>query len=151
MVAHHSTFEFHGAPQMLTQNTPTSSTIKAASLVVATAITLVASPGAIAAEPVVITFPAGENTPASITLLQRQGNIGRDNAFYDNYRPQVQFSAEKQQVTCTVRVPQSQEKVEPGQTAEVALNCSEKFKIRDKERSFLVFEGGRKVAVGTIK
>lgn len=104
-----------------------------------------------AADPKLVVYPEGVNTPATLTLLTRDGKVGRDNPFYDNYRPQVQFSAEREQITCAVRVPQDLEKVEPGQTADVALNCSDRFKSRTDEKSFVVFEGGRKVAVGKLK
>lgn len=104
-----------------------------------------------AAEPKVATFAAGVDTPARMSLLPRQGQVGRDNPFYDNYRPQIQFTAQKQPVTCTVRVPASTEKVEPGQTADVALNCSEQFKSLDTDRTFVVTEGGRRVASGQLK
>lgn len=104
-----------------------------------------------AADPKVTVYPEGVDTPVAITLLQRDGKVGRDNPFYDNYRPQVQFPAEREPVTCAVRVPQALEKVAPGQTADVALNCTGKFSVRQDEKSFVVFEGGRKVAVGTLK
>ena len=99
----------------------------------------------------VVVYPEGVSTPVTLTLLARDGKVGRDNPFYDNYRPQVQFSATPQPVTCAVRVPQVLEKVEPGQTADLSMVCSEKFKSRSDEKSFVVFEGGRKVAVGTLK
>lgn len=104
-----------------------------------------------AADPKVATFPAGVDTPARMSLLPRQGQVGRDNPFYDKYRPQIQFTAQKQPVTCTVRLPTSTEKVEPGQTADVALNCSEQFKSLDTDRSFVVTEGGRRVASGQLQ
>lgn len=106
---------------------------------------------AFAAKPQVVVYPAAVNTPAAITLLPREGKVGRDNPFYDNYRPQVQFSAERDPVTCTVRVAPSLEKVAPGQTADVALNCTETFKVREDQKAFVVLEGGRQVALGTLK
>ena len=106
---------------------------------------------AFSAEPKVATFPSGVDTPAQISLLKRHGKEGRDNPFYDNYRPQIKFTAEKQPVTCTVRVPSSTEKVEPGQTADVALNCSETFRSLEEDKSFVVTEGGRTVAAGKLK
>lgn len=104
-----------------------------------------------AGDPKVTVYPEGVDTPVAITLLPRDGKVGRDNPFYDNYRPQVQFPAEREPVTCAVRVPQVLERVAPGQTADVALNCTGKFRVRQDEKSFVVIEGGRKVAVGTLK
>ncbi len=104
-----------------------------------------------AAGSTVVVYPEGVSTPVTFTLHAREGKVGRDNPFYDNYRPQVQFSAGPHAVTCTVRVPQALEKVEPGQTADLSLVCAEKFKVRSDDKAFVVFEGGRKVAVGNLK
>jgi translation elongation factor EF-Tu-like GTPase len=114
------------------------------------AVIVVASVSAIGAEKKIISFPAATDTPARITLLQRAGEIGRDNAFYDNYRPQVRFSADRREVTCAVRIPKPREKVDPGETAEVALNCADPFRSFEDEKAFVVFEGGRKVAEGRL-
>ena len=76
--------------------------------------------------------------------------IGRDNAFFDNYRPQVRFSADRREVTCAVRIPKPREKVDPGETAEVALNCLDPFRTFEEDKAFVVFEGGRKVAEGRL-
>jgi translation elongation factor EF-Tu-like GTPase len=114
------------------------------------AVLLVGS-GARAAEPKVIAFPADTDTPVTFTLLPAAGKTGRENPFYDNCRPQIQFSAEKERVTCTVRVPRSIDKVDPGHTAELMLNCSEKFRVREDKLGFVVCEGGRVVAEGSLK
>ncbi len=37
------------------------------------------------------------------------------------------------------------------QTADLCVIFSEKFKTRSDEKAFVVFEGGRKVAVGALK
>jgi translation elongation factor EF-Tu-like GTPase len=115
------------------------------------AVTLIAGAMAQAVEPKFIVYPKGVNTPITVTLLTSDGKVGRASPFYDNYRPQVQFSASRKQITCAIRVPQEIEKVEPGQTADVAMICLEEFKVRPDETSFVVFEGGRKVAVGRLK
>lgn len=125
--------------------------MKTLGLLLIAACALSAAGIALAAGSTVVVYPEGVGTPVTLTLLARDGKVGRDNPFYDNYRPQVQFSAGPHAVTCTVRVPQALEKVEPGQTAELSLVCTEKFKVRSGDKAFVVFEGGRKVAVGTLK
>ncbi|WP_295931486.1 hypothetical protein [uncultured Xanthomonas sp.] len=99
----------------------------------------------------VLTYPADVAVPISFTLLTRQGKVGRDNAIYDNYRPQVRFSGESKDVMCAVRISKAQEKIEPGETATVSLSCIEQFHVLEKDRSFIAYEGGRKVAEGILR
>ncbi|KAB7762057.1 hypothetical protein CEK68_19605 [Xanthomonas sp. LMG 12461] len=98
-----------------------------------------------------MTYPADAAVPISLTLLTRQGKVGRDNAIYDNYRPQVRFSGESKDVMCAVRIPKAQQKIEPGETAAVSLSCIEQFHVLEKDRSFIAYEGGRKVGEGTLR
>lgn len=98
-----------------------------------------------------VEYPAAADTPASLTLIAREGKVGRDNPFYDNYRPQLRFSADKHEVSCTVRIAPPREKVEPGETAEVALRCTEPFHVFEKNKSFVAYEGGRKVGEGRLR
>jgi len=105
---------------------------------------------AIAAEPALIAYPASTEIPASITLIKKSDKIGRDQAFSSGYRPQLVFSAMKSDVSCTVKVPKPKEQVEPGETAEVVINCIEAFKIIEGKPEFVVLEGGRKVGEGKL-
>jgi len=98
-----------------------------------------------------LTFPKNSELAASVTLLERQGKVGRDNPFYDNYRPQLQFAGAKEGVTCAVRIPKPQEKVDPGETSAVKLVCLDDVKAPENDLSFIVFEGGRKVGEGSLK
>ncbi|MFN6995692.1 MAG: hypothetical protein ACK4PH_15960 [Aquincola tertiaricarbonis] len=84
-------------------------------------------------------------------LIAREGKVGRDGPFYDNYRPQLRFSADKHEISCTVRLAPPREKVEPGETAEVALRCTEPFHVFEKNKSFVAYEGGRKVGEGRLR
>lgn len=104
-----------------------------------------------APEPRIQVYPAGVAAPATLTLLAYDGKIGRSNPFYDNYRPQLQFSAEPERITCTLRLPPPLEKVEPGQTVTLQLNCPERFRVREDRPGFVVFEGGRRVAEGRLQ
>jgi translation elongation factor EF-Tu-like GTPase len=102
------------------------------------------------APPKVISYPASKDLSASITLLQRDGTVGRGTPFMTGYRPQHQFSGSKTQVTCAIQIVKPKEQVDPGETAAVVINCAEGFKVIEGQRGFTVFEGGRKVAQGTL-
>ena len=98
-----------------------------------------------------LSFPKGKELPASVTLLKLNGKVGRDNPFYDGYRPQLKFIGTEHQVSCAVRIPKPQEKVEPGETASVGVACIEDFKAPENDLSFVLLEGGRKVGEGVLK
>jgi translation elongation factor EF-Tu-like GTPase len=102
------------------------------------------------APPKIISYPASTDISASITLLQRDGNVGRGTPFMTGYRPQHQFSGSKTQVTCAIQIVKPKEQVDPGETADVVINCTDGFKVIEGQLGFTVFEGGRKVAQGTL-
>ena len=119
----------------------------------AIAVALVAAQVAHAGDtkPKLITFAKEKEITASVTLLKAEGKIGRDNPFYDNYRPQLKFSAEPEAVTCAIRIPKPAEKVDPGETAPVLVKCIESFKVEEGKLSFSMHEGGRKVGEGILR
>jgi len=122
------------------------------SRLLALAALVLTAPFALAATaPKLITLPQQQDIPASITLLKADGKIGRDNPFYDNYRPQLKFSAGRDAVTCAVRLPPPQEKVEPGETTTVSLRCLDDVKLVEGRWAFTVYEGGRKVGEGAVQ
>jgi translation elongation factor EF-Tu-like GTPase len=105
---------------------------------------------AFAAQPKILTFPAKVAAPAALTLLAFDGKSGRRTPIYDNYRPQIVFSGDSKEVTCWVHIPKPTEKIDPGTSAEVGIECLDAFRVVDGQRGFAVFEGNRKVAVGTL-
>lgn len=122
-----------------------------APLSAALACALSVSLSAVAAPPKIITYPAKVEHPATIKLLPADGKTGRDNPFYDNYRPQLVFSGEKGGTTCEIHLMKPQMKVDPGETAEVKLSCLEKFKLVQDKLEFTGREGGRLVITGRLK
>jgi translation elongation factor EF-Tu-like GTPase len=106
--------------------------------------------GANAAKPKIVTYPATKSLPASITLLKRNGDVGRSTPFFTRYRPQHRFSGGKQDITCSIEVLKPKEGVNPGETAEIMINCAKEFKVIEGQPNFTVFEGGRKVAEGKL-
>ncbi len=121
-----------------------------ATLALSLALLWHAATTAVHAQDAALSYPAGADTPASLALLPRLGKIGRDNPFYDGYRPEFFFSGEKVGITCTVRLIKPQEKVEPGETAEVLIHCPQAFRVRANSKTFVAHEGGRKVAEGSL-
>ena len=96
--------------------------------------------------PKLITFAKEKEINASVTLMKAEGKIGRDNPFYDNYRPQLKFSAGPEAVTRAIRITKPAEKVDPGETTPVLVKCIESFKVEEGKFSFTMHEGGRKAA-----
>lgn len=115
------------------------------------ALVITSSQSALAAPPKIVVHPATVEHPATVKLLAADGKIGRDNAFYDNYRPQLVFSGEKSGITCAIQFTKPQEKLEPGETADVKLSCLEQFKVVEGQPSFTGLEGGRLVIQGSLR
>ncbi|CAN7664499.1 hypothetical protein LJR225_005314 [Phenylobacterium sp. LjRoot225] len=107
-------------------------------------------PGIAAARAATATFPAETAIPAKLTLLPVDGVVGRENPFYDGYRPSFIFAGGKADVMCTVNLLGAQDKVEPGQTAEVVLQCIKPVSVKRAKPTFVFKEGGRRVGEGAI-
>jgi translation elongation factor EF-Tu-like GTPase len=101
--------------------------------------------------PKIITYPASKDMQATVTLLKREGDVGRTTAISTGYRPQHQFSGGKENVTCAIQIAKPKEQIEPGETVEVVINCAENFKVIEGQLGFTLFEGGRKVAQGMLR
>jgi len=98
-----------------------------------------------------ISFPPGIAIPAQLTLLKEQGAIGRSNPFYKGYRPTFFFAGGKSDVMCAVQLPADREKVDPGETVDVGLECIEPLSIKPEKPGFLFKEGGRTVGEGMLR
>ena len=103
------------------------------------------------AAPGTANFPAGAAIPAQLTLLKAQGAVGRSNPFYKGYRPTFFFAGGKSDIMCAVQLPGAQEKVDPGETVEVSLECIEPLSIKTDKPNFIFKEGGRMVGEGMLK
>ena len=115
------------------------------------ALVIICSQLALAAPPKIVVHPAKVAHPATVKLLAAEGKTGRDNPFYDNYRPQLVFSGEKGGITCAIQFIKPQEKLDPGETADVKLSCLEQFKVVEGQPSFTGLEGGRLVIQGSLR
>ncbi len=108
---------------------------------------------AMAAEhaPRTLEFPQATPLPVSVTLLPRQGQVGRDTPFYNGYRPQLRFAGMKDGVTCAIKLPPPRDKLEPGETADLTATCLASLRLREDQLDFSLYEGGRQVGRGTLK
>jgi hypothetical protein len=95
-----------------------------------------------------VSIPKEQRVAATVTLLTDTGTTGKGSPIYKGYRPQVRFSGETGVVSCVLGLPD--EKMEPGETAQVSLKCIEDFKVRVDKLEFDMFEGGRKVGRGVL-
>lgn len=112
---------------------------------------ILAVPAVAASAPEATTFPAQTAIPARLTLLPAQGAIGRDNPFYKGYRPTVVFPGVRDEMMCAVELPSDREKVDPGETVDVALRCVDPVAVRHDAPAFVFKEGGRKVGEGEVR
>ena len=98
-----------------------------------------------------VKFPAGTAIPARLTLLKAQGAVGRSNPFYKGYRPTFFFTGGTKDVMCAIQLPADREKVDPGETVDVNLECSEPLSIESDRLDFIFKEGGRTVGEGALR
>lgn len=110
-------------------------------------------PLAMASEPVpkTLEFPKASPLPASVTLLTRQGQVGRDTPFYSGYRPQLRFAGLQEDVTCALKLPPTRDKVDPGETTDLTATCLDTLRLREDRLDFGIYEGGRQVGRGALK
>ncbi len=101
--------------------------------------------------PKTLEFVKDRPLPARVTLLTRQGPIGRDTPFYNGYRPQLRFAGMKDGVTCALKLPPPADKLEPGETADLTATCLDTLRLSEDRLEFGVYEGGRQVGRGTLK
>ena len=112
---------------------------------------LVAPFAALAADaPKIITFEKDNPLPATVSLLPLNGKVGRDNPFYDGYRPQLKFSGERSGITCKIQLPSKDDAVQPGKSADVMLSCLDNVHIIEGQPQFVMYEGGRRVGEGQL-
>ncbi|HEU4670630.1 MAG TPA: hypothetical protein VFR91_07965 [Dyella sp.] len=95
-------------------------------------------------------FPADAPLRATITLLPKQGDVGRENPVFQGYAPVLAFHPGSDDVSCRLDPGGQDARLDPGATQTVGLDSFEALKVRDDKLRFAVIEGGRKVGVGTL-
>lgn len=111
---------------------------------------ILAVPTAAASAPDATTYPAQTAIPVRLTLLPANGPIGRENPFYNGYRPTFVFTGARDEVMCAVELLDKRDKVDPGETVDVALSCVDPVQVKPDAPAFVFKEGGRKVGEGEV-
>jgi translation elongation factor EF-Tu-like GTPase len=101
--------------------------------------------------PRVFTYLADKETAVSITLLNREGSVGRGTPVMNNYRPQFIFSAERSEAICSVKFSPPNEMLQPGETLDATIRCQSDFRVIAGRPAFTALEGGRKVIEGELR
>lgn len=112
-----------------------------------------ASTAAIAGAPATphwLSFPAEAPLRATITLLPKQGDVGRETPIFTGYAPQLAFHPGAAEVTCRLALGDSDDGLAPGATRTVGVKCDDVLKVREDKLSFIMLEGGRKVGTGVL-
>ena len=102
------------------------------------------------AKPQWLSFPADAPLRATITLLPKQGDVGRATPIYTGYAPVLAFHPGSDDVSCRLDLGGHDAHLDPGATRTVGVDCFEVLKVRDDKLSFVVLEGGRKVGEGVL-
>lgn len=97
-----------------------------------------------------LSFPADAPLHARLTLLPRQGEVGRDNPVFQGYAPELVFGPGSHGASCRLDLGGNDAQLAPGETRTVGLDCFEALKVRDDELTFTALEGGRKVGEGVL-
>jgi len=77
--------------------------------------------------------------------------LHRDAPIKDGWSPQVRFGGQTDLHTCVFHLPKVGQVVSNGETAVATIRCETPWQLYDNGLSFEAFEGGRKVAEGTLR
>lgn len=102
-----------------------------------------------AAEP--LQFP--EDTPVAVQVsLWKPGmRSGLTQPVFHNFMAQVQFSGEPAVITCALRLPDIEGEIDPGQSAEIALRCTQPFRVAPGQPDFKLYAQGRPIGQGRLQ
>ncbi|MGY0798158.1 EF-Tu C-terminal domain-related protein [Lysobacter sp. A286] len=89
-------------------------------------------------------FGSGQAIPVTLSLnFSEKGRDARMTPIRDNYRPKVRFGG--RDVVCMFHLPESLEKIAPGESGEVSATCKEPVSVSRASTQFTVVEGGKTV------
>jgi len=84
-------------------------------------------------------------------MSQVKLTLRREAAIRDGWSPQVRFAGQTDLHTCAFHLPKAGQVVRRGETAVATIRCTTPWQLYDNGLSFDAFEGGRKVAEGTLR
>jgi hypothetical protein len=96
----------------------------------------------------VFQFAAEVPVAVDISLWPLGINRGRDAPVFHNFMAQVRFSGEPGVVTCALRIPELEGRLDPGGTAELALRCLQDFRVAPGQAGFRVYAQGKPIGEG---
>lgn len=91
-----------------------------------------------------LSFTTHHAVPAKLTLR-------RDKPIVSGWKAQFRFAGQTDFATCEFNLPKAGQPVQPGDTATGTITCTTPWQLYDNGLSFEAFEGGRKVADGTLR
>jgi hypothetical protein len=86
-----------------------------------------------AAEP--LQFPQDTPVAVQVSLWKPGMRSGLTQPVFHNFMAQVQFSGEPAVITCALRLPDIEGEIDPGQSAEIALRCTQPFRVAPASRT----------------
>jgi len=89
-------------------------------------------------------FTTHHAVPTTLTL-RKQAPVS------DGWSPQFRFAGQTDLHTCAFHLPKSSQVVQPGETATGTILCTTPWQLYDNGLAFEAFEGGRRVADGTLR
>jgi len=84
-------------------------------------------------------------------MSQVRLTLRREASIQDGWSPQVRFAGQTDLHTCVFHLPKVGQVVRAGETAVATIRCETPWQLYDNGLSFEAFEGGRKVAEGTLR
>ncbi len=99
-------------------------------------------------EPKILTFPADQEKKVTLSLLVADNDKGRSSPISEGYRPQMQFSASKDSITCALKI--SGGTLGPGETKDGSITCQTPIQTFDNKLDFTMLEGGKLVGTGKL-
>jgi translation elongation factor EF-Tu-like GTPase len=89
-------------------------------------------------------FTTHHAVPATLTLR-------RETPVESGWKPQFRFKGQTEFTTCEFNLPKTGQSVQQGETATGTIVCTTPWQLYDNGLAFEAFEGGRKVADGTLR
>ncbi|MCA6216269.1 hypothetical protein KGA65_06925 [Ideonella sp. B7] len=94
-----------------------------------------------------------QETPVAVQVsLWKPGmRSGLAQPVYHGFMAQVKFSGEPEVVTCSLRMPTDDSRIAPGESAEIALRCTQPFRVAPGQPDFKLYAKGRPIGQGRLQ